>query len=182
MNVRLALSSRLFFGSVTLAGVIACFTGAIVIAAEQRSESDLPPVDSADHSPPPYSRWIRPETGQFEAYTWDDRPISDAEKRAQPWYDPRWKPFSDCMVAEGYDVRADPTKPFSQQDLDEVVDRANAELPDVSANKQIGSSTGDLSGIAGAFMQCGDRWLALTRDQWLSEGIEKLEPGELPEP
>ncbi len=141
----------------------------------------LPPVAPADLPPPPYNRWIRPDTGMFYAHLWDDRPISQEAKDANPWYNPRWKPFSDCMVAEGFDVRPDPEKPFSQADLDELLRRANAELPDTEANKRIGSNIDDVPGFAGAFLRCG-YWLALQGDQLEAHGIQRLEPGEVPEP
>jgi hypothetical protein len=118
----------------------------------------------------------------FEAYIWDDREISAAAKAAQPWFDPRWKPFSDCMAGKGHDIRPDPRKPFSQADLDMVVALANAERPDAAANRSIGGDTQSVGGIAGAFLECANEWLALPRSEWAAHGIQKLEPGQLPEP
>jgi hypothetical protein len=132
--------------------------------------------------PPPYNRFIRPDTGRLETTLWDDRALSAAQKAAQPWYDPRWKPFSHCMADEGYDVRTDLTKPFAQEDLDEIVARANAQLPDGEANKRIGSNTDTIPGIAGAFLRCAGRWLALTPAEWPGNGIQRLEPGQIPTP
>jgi hypothetical protein len=135
--------------------------------------------DPSQLPPPPYNRFIRPDTGRFEVYEWDDRALTATQKAAQPWYDPRWKPFSDCMIAEGYDVRADATKAFAQQDLDQVVTRANAQLPDANANKRIGGNTSGVPGIAGAFLRCAGRWLALAPEQY---GLERPEPGQVPPP
>lgn len=140
----------------------------------------LPPIsDPAQLSPPPYNRFIRPDTGRLETYVWDDRPISAAQKLGQPWYDSRWKPFSGCLVAEGYEVRANPTRPFDQNDLDEVLARANAQLTNSEANKRIGSNVASVPGIAGAFLRCAGRWLALAPEEY---GIARLEPGEVPAP
>lgn len=144
-------------------------------------DQDLAPTSPSEIPPPTYNRWIRPDTGRFEAYVWDDRPISEAQKAEDPRYDPRWKPFSDCMVAEGFDIRLDRSQPFSQHDLDALVDQANRERPDGGLNRTIGSDIGDIHGYAGAFLRCGF-WLALRPDEWASHGIERLGPGEIPEP
>ena len=139
----------------------------------------LPITDPSKLPPPPRNQFIRPDTGRFEAVLWDDRALPAARKAVQPWYDPRWKPFSACMTAEGYDVRADPTRPFSQQDLDTIVAGANAQLPTPDANKRIGGNTAGVPGIAGAFLRCGGRWLAWAPEAY---GLARLEPGQVPAP
>lgn len=83
------------------------------------------------------------------------------------------------MVAAGYEVRTDPGKAFGQADLDEIVKRANAQLPDAAVNKNIGSNIGNVPGIAGAFLECAGKWLALSPEAY---GIARLEPGEVPAP
>lgn len=131
--------------------------------------------------PPKYNRFIRPDNGRFETLLWDDRPISDEAKAAQPWYDPRWTKFNQCLVAEGYDIRPDPTQPFSQRDLDALLARINSERPDGEANRQIGADIDAVPGIAGAFLRCA-HWIAYSREQWAANGIVDLQPGEIPPP
>lgn len=140
-----------------------------------------PALDPRSVSPPVFSNWIRPDTGQFEAYTWDDRPISEEAKAQQPWYDGRWQPFGHCMSAAGFETRPNPNQPFGQADLDRLIDKLNALNPDGAANKARLASEG-FDGISGAFLQCADRWLTIRPDEWEKRGARPLEPGEIPGP
>ncbi|MCC7363715.1 MAG: hypothetical protein IT303_05045 [Dehalococcoidia bacterium] len=128
------------------------------------------------------SRWINPETGAFwnGDGPWDNRTLSDEAKQAEPWYDPRWKPFSDCMVARGYDVRASSSRPFAQEDLDRVIDQANVER--AGMDHRTLKPGEDPGGIAGAFLACANRWLTIAPDDYAANGIRWLEPGDLPAP
>lgn len=176
------ITSRAFVASILASAALAGVIGSLIVAAQQGDDERLPYIDPTTFPHPPYNRWIRPDTGVFEAYVWDDRPVPEAEKTATPWYDPRWKPFSDCMVAEGYEVREDATQPFGQRDLDKIVAMANAERPDTAANKRVGGNIDSVDGIAGAFLRCAGEWLAIQSQDWQDRGIQKLSPGELPEP
>src|SRR4051812_47917128 len=90
--MRFDASSKAVLTIVLCAVASAGLIGSIIVAAQQGDPDHLPPPPTADVPPPPYNRWIRPDTGEFEAYVWDDRSISDEQKAAEPWYDPRWKP------------------------------------------------------------------------------------------
>ena len=171
------------FGGTVLfaAGAVACWGESGSKPLPSDTALQVATATPTEISPPTRNPWISPDTGRFEAHVWDDRPISAAQKAEDPRYDPRWKPFSDCMVAEGFDIRSDPAKPFSQKDLDALVEQANRELPDPGLNRTIGSDIADIQGYAGAFLRCG-YWLALRPDEWAPHGIERLGPGESPEP
>ena len=142
----------------------------------------MPISDPAQLPPPPYNRFIRPDTGRFEVLLWDDRPLSAEQKAALPSFDPRWKPFGHCMAAEGYEVRADATKPFTQKDVDFIVARANEQLPDAQANKRIGGNVDKVDGVAGAFLRCAGQWLGLAPADWPAHGIVLLPDGQIPGP
>lgn len=179
MNVPTWMSRRTLIVAITACGFAAGVTSSVIVAAQTGPAKQQPISDSAQLPPPPYNRFIRPDTGRIEASVWDDRALSPAQKSIQPWYDPRWRPFSDCMVAAGYEVRTDKSRAFGQPDLDEILRRANAQLPDATANKTVGSNVATVPGVAGAFLQCADKWLALAPEAY---GIARLEPGEVPQP
>ncbi len=167
---------------VVAAGVVIGAAGSMLASAQDKDAAPQPVGDLAALPPPSYNRWIRPDTGRFEAYVWDDRELAEHVKAAEPWYDPRWRPFSSCMASEGFDVRRDQTRPFSQQDLDEIVVRANAQMPNPQENLRIGAQTAAVPGVAGAFLRCADRWLALSGPAWAAHGITPTLPGQVPAP
>jgi hypothetical protein len=129
------------------------------------------PAPSVPNPPPPINRWISPVTGSFTVPAWDDRELSDEQKRAKPLLpDPRWTPLAECMTARGFETRADPSLAFSQQDLDHLVAAVNAAQPDTQANKQLGAKAAALPGIAGAFVQCADQSLAIPVSEFAAHG------------
>ena len=169
-------------GLVLLAGLSA---GVIVAGATVGSDSIVHPEpynDPAELPPPAFSNWIRPDTGEFWIpRVWDDRTLPEEEKAKAPWYNPRWAPFSKCVAGAGFDTRKDRSLPFAQADLDALVRQVNAARPDAEANKSV-SNGAKLSGIAGTFLVCADRWLALPREELAANGLRQLAPGEVPEP
>lgn len=126
-----------------------------------------------------FNRWIRPDTGKFEAYVWDDRAIPDSKKALTPWYDARWEPFAGCMASSGYEIRPEPSEFFSQADLDRLVSLVNAAQPDTEANKVV-SGPEDVDGIAEAFLRCADQWLTIPSEELSRYGLRWLAPGEIP--
>ena len=166
---------------VLTAGILGGGIAAAALVPTDEVVHPEPYVSPAELPPPAFNRWIRPDTGEFWVPAWDDRRLSDVQKLANPTYNPRWKPFSDCMVAAGFEVREDRSKAFSQADLDEVLHRVNHERPDTSANRGIGSGQ-KLTGIAGTFLDCADKWLALDRAEFSKSGVRDLGIGEVPEP
>jgi hypothetical protein len=166
-----------------LGGLVAGLLAAGLVVAFGNDDKNVRPLDPSEVPTPIASRWIRPDTGEFwnGDGSWDNRSLSDEQKAAKPWYDPRWKPFSDCMVERGFDVRASSSEAFAQKDLDELIRRLNIAMPDGQANKQLGPA-GPAPGIAGAFLACADRWLTIAPDDYEKNGIRMLEPGEIPEP
>ncbi len=145
-------------------------------------EVPQPYTDPAELPPPAFNNWIRPDTGEFWVpRVWDDRTLPEEEKAKSPWYNPRWAPFSKCMAGGGFETRKDRALPFAQADLDELVRQVNAARPDAEANKSV-SNGAKLSGIAGSFLICADRWLALPIEELAANGLRQLGPGEVPEP
>jgi hypothetical protein len=153
------------------------------VVAFGNDDKNVRPLDPSEVPTPVVNRWIAPDTGAFvnPGGPYDDRRLSEEEKARNPVFNPLWKPFSDCMVERGFDVRASSSEPFAQKDLDELIRRLNIAMPDGQANKQLGPA-GPAPGIAGAFLACADRWLTIAPDDYEKNGIRMLEPGEIPEP
>lgn len=148
-------------------------------AGAQFATDNRKPNTPADVSPPVFNRWIRPDNGRFEAHTWDNRRLTDVQKAANPCYDARWEPFAACMAGRGYEVHGVQGTPFSQADLDRLVERVNDERPDGAANKRI--AQGDtVPGLAGAFLDRADEWLTISYEDLAAHGLRALEPGEAP--
>jgi hypothetical protein len=101
--------------------------------------------------------------GVFHVPLWDDRNLSDEEKAKDPWFNPSWAPFSECLAGRGLEVRADPSQQFAQADLDRLLARLNSEYPDTDANKAIPyDAKGKVEGDAGVFLDCAEAWLTKT--------------------
>jgi hypothetical protein len=99
-------------------------------------------------------------SGKFVAPNWDDRALSDEQKEDDPSLNPAWAPFSTCLAEGGLEVRNDASQPFTQNDLDAVVERVNKDFPDREANKTImdrGYRTA--GGSAGTYLRCAYDWL-----------------------
>lgn len=164
-------------------GVMVGLAGVGLMSAIADDDPNERPVMPDEAVLPVINRWVDWSTGAFwnPDGAWDNRIISDEEKAKSPWYDPRWKPFSDCMVAEGFEVRASASEPFAQKDLDALFVAVNEASPDGQANKKLGPA-GPAPGVTGAFLKCADRWLTIGPDDYEKNGVTWLEPGELPEP
>lgn len=158
-----------------LAGVL------IAGMASAGDDKPLPPVQPEDLPVPNFHFFINPASGKWEnpGGPWDNRPILPEAKAERPWYDPRWKPFGQCMAAAGYEVRADPSRAFNQADLDAVFERLNKENPDPVANKKI-QAKDQLPGFTGAFSDCAFRWLAIRSSDFEANGLRIPKPGEVP--
>lgn len=135
-------------------------------------KSDSPTTKDDDH-PTPANPALSPNadrpnpfvgfSGVFHAPVWDDRELSDEQKAADPVFNPAWVPFSQCLADRGLEVRPDPSQKFSQMDVDHLLERLNAEYPDVNANRQIPfHATGKMPGDAGTFLDCAEAWLLKT--------------------
>lgn len=157
-----------------LASVIGLVTGValggLVLGAQGRD--DTTPRSLEDGPPvPTLHRWVDPHAGSFRAPVWDDRHIPDAEKARNPLPpDPRWAPFADCMIAQGYDVVATSGKEFTQADLDTTLSRVNEERPDIAANKAL-QADASLGGFPGAYVNCADEWLAIPVRDFAEHGL-----------
>ncbi len=154
--------------------------GALALNNQGGPGTPPPPRGTADAPPlPPQNRWI--QYGEFFVEPWDNRVLPPEVKAKTPWYDPRWRPFNQCLEGQNVLIRADRTKPFSQPDMDELVRQVNDARPDRNANRLIG--TGDkVSGIAGVFLECADKWLSRDPSEYAAAGVRELLPGEVPAP
>lgn len=169
------------------AAVVAIALGAAIALSSGRfassADNEPPPTEHPSattepspapwpQGPPPYNRWIRPDTGEFWVDVYDDRHISEDDRASDPVYNPRWDPFAACIENEGYESLALGSSFFTQADMDALLARVNAERPDASANRQV--NNGDtLPGLAGAFLKCADEWLALTPEEAKALGFEE---------
>lgn len=175
-------------GLMLLAAIAAGITlGAtsIVIAFPLRSDDPAePPVGGQTPPIPVLNRWIRPDTGVFwnSNGPWDNRNLPPEEKAATPWFDPRWRPFGHCMRDAGFETRSDPGKPLDEGDIGNIISRLNRENPDSAKNRAIRPGDYSMGGLTAAFLECADRWLAITPDEFAKNGIQMLDPGEIPEP
>ncbi len=165
-------------GGIALLGLGLGAIGAAASGALQ--SSDGPFTAESGPQPPAVNRWVRGD-GKFVVDAYDDRRLTDEEKALNPVYDPRWKPFSHCINAAGFVSGVSSTTPFSQTDMAQLVRRVNDERPDAAANKSIGPGT-KVPGLAGAFLECADRWLTIERADYEKNGIKDLAPGEIPAP
>ena len=171
--------------TILLVGIVALgltFGAAGALALNNQSGQDTPPAPRGTVDAPALprqNRWI--QYGEFFVEPWDNRALLPEAKAKTPWYDPRWRVFNGCLEGQNVFIRTDRTKPFSQSDIDELVKQVNGARPDRNANRLIG--TGDkVSGIAGVFLECADRWLSKDPSQYAAEGVRELQPGEVPEP
>ncbi len=86
-----------------------------------RTVADCPP-------PPPRSRFVS-DGGFFSIPRWDDREISDAAKAADPWRDPFWPAFVQCMQAGGVGLGITTPEAATQADIDLLVAEVNKSGP-----------------------------------------------------
>lgn len=86
-----------------------------------QSEADCPP-------PPARSRFVTHE-GFYDLPPWDDRHLSEAEKAADPWIDPFWPAFVECMQAGGIGVGTTTPETARQADIDRLVAEVNESGP-----------------------------------------------------
>lgn len=159
----------------------ALIVGGTVAAMARDGDSHTQPYEQRELPPPAFNRWIRPNTGEFWVPEWDDRAIGVEQKAATPWYNPRWKPFSECIRQAGFSVRTDAAKPFGQADLDALLKRINQERPNAADNLTISDSRA-VPGLAGAFLRCADEWLTVADEDLAKYGLKPLVPGEVPDP
>ena len=154
----------LIIASISAAAII---MGSLALASDG-NEQPLPPViQRPEDAPVPFfHRFISHQSGEFYIPRWDDREISDDAKRADPWYDPAWVPFSQCLAAGGLEVRADRTTKFNQDDIDRLVQKVNRENPNKAQNIKAPPKP---TGSAGVFTRCTEEWLTKSPDE-----IEKL--------
>ena len=166
--------------SIAAIGLTFGAVGALAVNIQSGPEAAPPPRGMADGPPlPRQNRWI--QQGEFVVERWDNRVLPPEAKAKTPWYDPRWRVFNGCLEGQNVFIRTDRTKPFSQLDMDEFVKQVNGARPDRNANRLIG--TGDkVSGIAGVFLECADKWLSRDPSAYAAEGVRDLQPGEVPEP
>lgn len=171
--------SLLAVGSGLVLGIIG---SAAIISASDRPATERPLT--AEEVPTPARNYFIHPDGFFWGYEWDDRRgLLPEQKAATPWYDARWRPFGHCMADEGYEVRVDPSQPFSQADFDEVIRLSTEQFEGrLEVSRSIGSNFQDLEGIAGAFLRCGHQWLLIPYEELEEHGLRYLEPGEIPEP
>jgi hypothetical protein len=168
----LGLVAVMSAGLVLLAAVRADDVARPVAGSSEDQEAQQPQtrIPATPEPPPPYNSWIDPITGRFSVPEYDDRHLSEEQKAADPVFNPRWAPFARCMEDAGYEALAPGSTRFSQRDLDLLLERVNAERPDVAANRQV--KTGDqLPGLPGAFLNCADQWLALSTEEMDALGL-----------
>lgn len=79
-------------------------------------------------TPPPRSRFVTGE-GFYFLPPWDDRHLSEAEKAADPWIDPFWPAFVECMQAGGVGVGSTTPETARQPDIDRLVAEVNESGP-----------------------------------------------------
>lgn len=120
------------------------------------------PFSRDEDVPKPYFHQFLGFDGIYYASRWDDRALSDEAKRADPVYDPRWPPFSQCVAAGGLEVRADPSTKYNQDDLDRLLNRVNRENPDPAQNLQ---RPPDPLSAAGVFTRCALEWLTKSPEE-----------------
>ena len=121
-----------------------------------------PPFARDEDVPKPYFHQFLGFDGIYYASRWDDRALSDEAKRADPVYDPRWPPFSQCVAAGGLEVRADPSTKYNQDDLDRLVARINRDNPDLPRNLQ---GPPPALSSAGVFTRCALEWLTKSPEE-----------------
>ena len=169
--------------------VASAAAGAILVAALAfgQSRDQYPPVIQRVEDAPtphPHNRFVSMD-GTFFVLPWDDREISDEQKKADPIYNPAWVPFASCMETHGLAVRSSPGTKFSQADLDALVSRLNRENPDRAANLALPfKANGTVGGTVGAFLDCGEQWLTKTPQeiQTLTGVVEPTLPPSAPLP
>ena len=88
---------------------------------------------------------------------YDDRNLSAEEKRLDPRPNPRWEPFAACVAASDLEVRDDPARAYTQDDLDRLVALVNQEGPFEEATPRglvyQGTAASD------AFLTCAEAYL-----------------------
>lgn len=159
-----------------IVGLLAGAAGAVIAATGDVNHPE--PYERSELPPPAFNRWIAPTTGLFNVPLWDDRSLSIEERRADQWYNPRWKPFAECMASAGFQNVANASE-FWQDDLEALLAQINKERPDVLANRAVNTDT-KLPGRPGAFLTCADQWLTLDRSEFSKYGLKDLLPGEKP--
>ena len=132
---------------------------------EPYTTADAPP-------PPPFNRWVDPQSGKFVVPEFDDREIGVEMKEQYPLVDPRWRPFSACMNAAGFVVGAPDA--FQKADLTKLLAGANGASSPLAKLKL---NAGDaLPGLAGAFLKCADQWLAIPVSEFPKYGFVTVFP------
>ena len=85
MKVPMWLSRKAFIGVIAASGAVVGIMGSVIVAAQGGPGKQPPITDPAQLPPPPYNRFIRPDTGRIEALVWDDRALPAEAKAAAPW-------------------------------------------------------------------------------------------------
>src|SRR5687768_15084279 len=90
-------------------GLAATSVGAVgIVTSSLADEPERKPIESVAEAPPAPAltfQFISSE-GEFRVSTWDDRALSEAQKAADPSFNPAWEPFAACLEQRGVPARA----------------------------------------------------------------------------
>ncbi len=111
---------------------------------------------AADAHPREHSLFLDKD-GFIEVTAYDDRHLTDEQKLEDPLVNPNWEPFAECVADHGLEVRADPANPYTQADLDRLIEIVNEEGPFEAATPQGLVYHGTLN--SDAFLQCAEGYL-----------------------
>lgn len=86
--------------------------------------------------PPPAerSRFIT-EAGYFKIPEWDDRHLSEEVKAADPWRDPFWPAFVQCLQDAGVGIGLTTPDSATQADINRLVEEVNRDGPFYTATQ-----------------------------------------------
>lgn len=148
------------------AGLATVTVGLAALALnDQGSASQLPvePVERLEDAPPPPALTYEylDASGTFVAPEWDNRDLGDEKKAADPWVNPAWQLFGQCLADGGLEVREDKAEKLTQKHIDKLLERVNKEHPNKDSNKQVARQ--GLRGAAGSarvYLTCAYEWLS----------------------
>lgn len=175
--------------SISIFLVLLLAAGAILIlrtletgndAASADTEKDTKPTpanqtpvfeSTSEAPPPPYLFRFVEADGYVSLPRWDDRQLSQEEKDANPWINPRWAPFNRCMVAAGLGLPDKST--LLQHDIDAIIASVNESGPFLRRNEAGGLEVIE-SEVLAAYAACFEATLAVLPDDL----ADILEPGD----